>query len=88
MRLLIVVVASGLGAVLALVSATARGAGGEAGELEHARANARAGGPTNWRDAELLDRWGCLSGTKSGFCEQRNNRSWSHSDHRRAKQPQ
>jgi hypothetical protein len=88
MRLLIVAMTSGLGALVTLVPVTARGAGGEAGELEHARANARAGGLTNWRDAELLDRWGCLSGTKSEFCEQRNHRSWSHSDHRRAKQPQ
>ena len=32
-------------------------------EVEAARANARAGGPTNARDAELLERYGCLSGT-------------------------
>ncbi len=32
-------------------------------ELEHARANARAGGPVSERDAELLDRYGALSGT-------------------------
>lgn len=38
-------------------------------EVEAARANARAGGPTNARDAELLDRYGCLSGTRSAFCE-------------------
>ncbi len=38
-------------------------------EVEAARANARAGGPTNARDAELLERYGCLSGTRSGFCE-------------------
>ncbi len=38
---------------------------GEAGELEHARANARAGGPLSERDAELLERYGCLSGTES-----------------------
>lgn len=36
-------------------------------EVEAARANARAGGPTNARDAELLERYGCLSGTRSGF---------------------
>jgi hypothetical protein len=40
----------------------------EAGELEHARANARAGGPVSERDAELLERWGCLSGTNNPFC--------------------
>ena len=38
-------------------------------EVEAARANARAGGPTNARDAELLDRYGCLSGTRSAFCQ-------------------
>jgi hypothetical protein len=38
-------------------------------ELEHARANARAGGPVSERDAELLERYGCLSGTKNAFCE-------------------
>jgi hypothetical protein len=37
-------------------------------EVEHARANARAGGPVSERDAELLERYGCLSGTKSAFC--------------------
>ena len=29
-----------------------------AGDLEHARANARAGGPVSEQDAELLERWG------------------------------
>jgi hypothetical protein len=38
-------------------------------EVEAARANARAGGPTNARDAELLNRYGCLSGTRSAFCQ-------------------
>jgi hypothetical protein len=38
-------------------------------EVEAARANARAGGPTNARDAELLDRYGCLSGTRSRYCK-------------------
>ncbi len=32
-------------------------------------ARVMAAGPTNARDAELLDRYGCLSGTWSGFCE-------------------
>lgn len=49
------------------VPATAAGLG-EAGELEHARANARAGGPISARDAELLERWGCSSGTRNRFC--------------------
>ena len=38
-------------------------------EVEAARANARAGGPTNAYDADLLRRYGCLSGTRSAFCE-------------------
>jgi hypothetical protein len=38
-------------------------------EVEHARANARAGGPISANDAELLERWGCLSGTNSAFCK-------------------
>jgi hypothetical protein len=32
-------------------------------DLEAARANARAGGPTNAHDADLLNRYGALSGT-------------------------
>lgn len=47
-------------------------------EVEAARANARAGGPVSARDAELLERYGCLSGTKSAFCQQlsRNDRKF------------
>ncbi len=37
-------------------------------DVASARANARAGGPISAYDAELLDRWGCLSGTRSAFC--------------------
>jgi hypothetical protein len=51
------------------------GLGGEAMELESARANARAGGPLSERDKELLERYGCLSGTKSDFCEKLNRRT-------------
>lgn len=40
----------------------------EAGELEAARANARAGGPVSSRDAELLERYGCTSGTDNPAC--------------------
>ena len=32
-------------------------------ELEHARANARAGGPVSEYDVEILQRWGATSGT-------------------------
>jgi hypothetical protein len=52
-------------------------------ELESARANARAGGPVSERDAELLDRYGCLSGTRSAFCERRDRRHSSHTERRR-----
>jgi hypothetical protein len=48
-------------------------AGGEAEDVEHARMNALAGGPISARDAELLKRWGCYSGTRSTFCEQLNH---------------
>ena len=43
--------------------------GGEAGDVEHARMNALAGGPTNEHDAWLLERYGCYSGTRSAFCQ-------------------
>ena len=66
------------------VSATAF-AGGlvEAGELEHARANARAGGPVSERDAELLDRWGCTSGTDNPYCDRQYRERRHHHKHRR-----
>jgi hypothetical protein len=38
-------------------------------EVESARMNALAGGPTNAHDAELLERYGCYSGTQSAFCQ-------------------
>jgi hypothetical protein len=52
----------------AAVPARAMGLGAAA-ELEHARANARAGGPVSERDFELLERHGCLSGTRSPACQ-------------------
>jgi len=58
---------------------------GEAGELEHARANARAGGPISDRDAELLERYGCLSGTNSAFCRRLSHRTRTHVHPRRYK---
>jgi hypothetical protein len=61
-----------LALLLASAPAALAGLGGEAMELEAARANARAGGPLNDRDKELLERYGCLSGTKSEFCEKLN----------------
>jgi len=36
-------------------------------EVEHARTNARVGGPIDWRDAELLERWGTVSGTPADW---------------------
>jgi hypothetical protein len=65
-RLIIATV--GLQALAAPGAVAARGLG-EAAEVEHARMNALAGGPTNARDAELLERYGCYSGTRSAFCQ-------------------
>jgi len=58
--------AAGLGVLIALGPAAVRA--DSIWEVEQARANARAGGPTNAHDAELLDRWGCLSGSDSAYC--------------------
>lgn len=73
--------------VLMLLAAGPAGAGGlgEAAELEHARANARAGGPISERDAELLERYGCLSGTNSDFCRRLENKPASKPQQKRAK---
>ena len=81
-RLIIAATAVGLGALLASGPVLARGLG-EAGELEAARANARAGGPVSERDAELLERWGCLSGTESAFCKKLIHKSRYRSERRR-----
>ena len=54
-------------------------------EVESARANARAGGPVSERDAELLERYGCLSGTRNAFCEDLSRRQkafWSRQERR------
>jgi hypothetical protein len=51
-------------ATVAVLGALASGATADNyWEVESARANARAGGPVSERDAELLDRYGALSGT-------------------------
>lgn len=78
----IIVAAAALGMLATSTPASARGGLGEAGELEAARANARAGGPTNARDAELLERYGCLSGTNSAFCRRLEHRNLRHRHHR------
>ena len=65
-----------LGFVVLFAGTPASAGLGEAGELEAARANARAGGPVSERDAELLERYGCLSGTDSAFCRRLEQRNW------------
>jgi hypothetical protein len=71
-------------AALGVAVLTAPGAafalGGEAIEVESARMNALAGGPTNARDAELLERYG---GTPSAVCHETYRRHLYHR-HRRA----
>jgi hypothetical protein len=59
--------ACGLG-VLAALGPTAVSAD-NIWDVENARANARAGGPVSAYDVGLLERWGCLSGTRSAFCQ-------------------
>jgi hypothetical protein len=60
--------AIGLSALVALDPAAVRA--DTIWDVENARANARAGGPVSAFDKELLERWGCLSGTRSAFCQQ------------------
>jgi hypothetical protein len=64
----LIVAAVGLLMVAAPGWALALG-GGEAGDLQAARLNALAGGPLSERDKELLERWGCESGTPIAFCQ-------------------
>ncbi len=71
--------------LLLLAGPAAAGGLGEAGELEHARANARAGGPVSERDAELLERYGCLSGTNNDFCRRLENKPVTKSHEKRPK---
>lgn len=49
-------------------------AGSELAETEAARANARAGRPLTDREAELLERYGCLSGSQDPVCRGRHQR--------------
>ena len=70
----------GLIALAAASPAVALG-GGEAGELQAARLNALAGGPLSWRDKELLERWGCESGTPN--CQALIHGKGYHRAHRR-----
>lgn len=77
--------ALGVTAVVAFAPAGARA--DSYWEVESARANARAGGPVSARDAELLERYGCLSGTRSAFCEKlsRDGRKARWAEKRRAR---
>lgn len=64
MRLLVL-----LAATLAVtVSTGAAFAGSELSDTIAARANARAGGPVSERQIELLERYGCESGTDNPVC--------------------
>jgi len=54
------------GAVFALCSTAALA--DYPSDVEGARMNALAGGPVSAHDAELLRRWGCLSGSRSRWC--------------------
>jgi hypothetical protein len=82
-RLILTVTSVGLGVLAASGPATAMG-GGEAAAVEHARMNALAGGPTNAYDADLLQRYGCLSGTNSPVCHPHAFRAHWYRGHRRA----
>ena len=53
-------------------------------EVEHARMNALAGGPTNAYDADLLQRYGCYSGTNSPICHPHAYRAHWYRGHWRA----
>ena len=40
-------------------------------------------GPVSERDAELLDRWGCTSGTDNPYCDRQYRERRHHHKHRR-----
>ena len=80
--------AAAFGLILGLIMLTSASpasalAGGEAGELHAARMNALAGGPVSARDKELLERWGCLSGTRAAICQPRTHRRYKRRRRRR-----
>lgn len=70
--------------VIAAGPASARGLG-EAAEAEAARAKSRAGGPTNYRDAELLIRYGGCPDYVRGnaFCDSIRHHQRHEPHHRR-----
>ena len=84
-----------LAAVGVLLAAAPPAAADTIFDVEAARANARAGGPTNVHDAELLNRYGALSGRGyrvryserledyAGYADYAPRRSWRHHHGRR-----
>ena len=66
-RLILAAVTVGSGVLAA--SGPVVALGGEAMEVQAARLNALAGGPLSERDKELLERYGCESGTRIAFCQ-------------------
>jgi hypothetical protein len=54
---------------LGMVVAAAPGSAQTRLQCEVARINARAGGPTNERDAWLLETCGCEPGSTNAFCQ-------------------
>ena len=75
--------ALGLSAFVLAGPVAARGLG-EAGEAEAARMHAKAGGPTNYRDAELLERYGCRDKTDSDYCWYLYQKQRGHQRHHRS----
>ena len=55
-------------------------------DLQAARMNALASGPISARDAELLERYGCESGTRNAFCQALNHPRRYYRPRRRAYQ--
>ena len=64
-----ILAAAAVGLLAVAASGPAVALGGEAADLQGARLNALAGGPLSERDKELLERYGCESGTRSAFCQ-------------------
>ena len=63
------ILAAAVGWLVLAASGPAVALGGEAADLQGARLNALAGGPLSERDKELLERYGCESGTRIAFCQ-------------------
>ena len=72
-----------VGLLVLAASGPAVALGGEAMDLQAARMNALAGGPISARDAELLERYGCESGTRIAFCQRLAHRQRYYGSRRR-----